>query len=190
VIGLRCEYERHPALRRAACRHLGLSGNWTPALRLISFALCCCPLMLAIIQKDNQRYMSTERLLFVRVALAAIAVLLLWTISPSLLTTRLGLTIAAALAALVPLTYIDKGLWLLRWALPGLVYIGSVSYAIYAIHVPLIVLTVYLGRESPGVSKIVAFSIATLAISYIMERVIQPMLSVIRRNTILIQPMP
>jgi peptidoglycan/LPS O-acetylase OafA/YrhL len=145
--------------------------------------------MLAIIQKDNQRNISTEHLLFVRIALAAIALLLLWTISPSFFLVKSGLTIAAVAAVLVPLTYIDKGLWLLRWALPGLVYVGSVSYAIYAIHTPLISLTIYLGRELGG-AKIVAFSIATLAISHIMERLVQPVLSVTRRSTLSIQASP
>jgi peptidoglycan/LPS O-acetylase OafA/YrhL len=188
---------RMPLSFGVACLVIGLvyarcplTDGFFDIFRLTSFALCCCPLMLALIQKDNQRYISTERLLFVRIALAAIALLLLWTISPSLFLIKSSLTIAAAAAALVPLTYIDKGLWLLRWALPGLVYIGSVSYAIYAIHEPLIALTVYLGRELGGASKIVAFSIATLAISYIVERVVQPVLSVTRRSTLPIQPMP
>jgi peptidoglycan/LPS O-acetylase OafA/YrhL len=93
---------------------------------------------------------------------------------------KFGLTIAAASAAFVPLTYIENGLSALRWTLPSLVYIGSVSYAIYAIHAPIISLTVYLGGELGVAPKIAAFSIAILVISHVMERVLQPVLSTTR----------
>jgi peptidoglycan/LPS O-acetylase OafA/YrhL len=137
--------------------------------------------MLAIIQRDGGSHVSTEALLVVRIVLASIALLMLWTISPSLLLVKCGLTIAAGFAALVPLICIDKGLSLFRWTLPGVVYIGSLSYAIYAIHATIIALSGYLGAEWGAATKLAAFSIAVLALSYIMERIIQPMLSVTRR---------
>jgi peptidoglycan/LPS O-acetylase OafA/YrhL len=181
---------RIPVSFGVACLVIGLvyarcpiTANYYDIFRLASFALCCCPLMLAMIQRDNRPYISTETLLLVRVVLAAIALLLLWTISPSLLLTKSGLTITAASVALVPLTYIDKGISLLRWALPGLVYIGSISYAIYAIHAPVIALTAYFGRGWGVAPKIGAFSIAILAISYALERIVQPLLSVTRPVT-------
>jgi len=175
---------RCPVSFGVACLVIGLvyarcplTTEFYDIFRLTGFALCCCPLMLAIIQRDERSYLSSEGLLLARIVLAAIALLLLWTISPSPFLTKVSLTIAAAFAALVPLTYIDKGLSLLRWALPGLVFIGSVSYAIYAMHPPVIALTAYLGRELSGAAKIAAFSIVILTISYIMERIVQPALA-------------
>jgi peptidoglycan/LPS O-acetylase OafA/YrhL len=149
--------------------------------RLIIFALCCCPLLLSIIQRDSQRPVSIKALLVIRIILAAVALLLLWTISSSLLLVKLGLTIAVAFAALAPLTYIDKTLSLLRWVLPALVRIGSISYGIYAIHVPIIELTAYTGQKWEAAPKVFAFLVVTLAISYLMERIVQPRLKFTRR---------
>jgi hypothetical protein len=135
IANWREDLPRIPVSFGLACLVIGLvyarcpiTAEYYDVFRLTSFALCCCPLMLAMIQRDNQRQISTETLLLVRIVLAATALLLLWTISPSLLVVKLGFTVAAVSAALVPLTYIDRGLSFLRWALPRFVYIGSISH--------------------------------------------------------------
>jgi peptidoglycan/LPS O-acetylase OafA/YrhL len=187
IVQREAKLPRIPLSFGVACLVIGLvyarcsiTGDYYDIFRLTSFALCCCPLLAAIIQKDNACDFSEKLFLFVRIVLAGIALVLLWTISPSLWLVKVSLTMAAMLAALLPLSYIDKCLSKFRWMLPGLVYIGSISYAIYAIHVPIIALTLYVGREWGGGLKIVSFSVGVLAISYIMERLVQPLLSMQR----------
>jgi peptidoglycan/LPS O-acetylase OafA/YrhL len=180
---------RIPVSFGIACLIIGLvyarcpiTADYYDIFRLTTFALCCCPLMLAMIQKDNRPHISTKTLLLARIVLATIALLLLWKISTSLLLVKIGLTIAAVTAAFMPPTFIDECLLCLSWALSGLVYVGSISYAIYAIHAPIIALTAYLGQQWGVVPEIIVFTIVILAISHIMERIVQPMLSAMSRR--------
>lgn len=153
-----------------------LTRDYFDIFRLATFSLCCCPLMLGMIQAGVP-ILERERYLVIRIPAAIGALLLLWTISPSLLVVKLALTIAAILAALIPLVYVEKGLSTLEFARPIFVYIGSVSYAIYAIHTPIISLTAYFLPSVGSASKIFATCAIILAISYIMEYIVQPVFS-------------
>lgn len=156
-----------------------ITTNYYDIFRLTSFSLCCCPLMLALIQ-DAAPSLSARYFLLSRILLTVVGLLLLWTISPSLLVVKAALTIVAILAALAPLEFIAKGLLLLAWMRPALIYIGSISYAVYAIHAPIIALTVFLLPTTGSAPRIIAVSVLILITAHFMERIAQPMFSRVR----------
>jgi peptidoglycan/LPS O-acetylase OafA/YrhL len=138
--------------------------------------------MLGIIQASpipERGYLANSARL--RIAVAIIALLLLWTISSSLFVVKSALTIAAILAALVPLEYVEKGLSLLQFTRPVLIYVGSVSYAIYAIHAPIIALAVYYLPLAGSALRIIAVCVVILVVSHVMEFIVQPLFSGINR---------
>jgi peptidoglycan/LPS O-acetylase OafA/YrhL len=93
------------------------------------------------------------------------------------LVVKAALTIATVLAALTPLVTIQSLISIFRRTSPSFVYIGSISYAIYAIHVPVIALTTYFLPSVWAGFKIVIFCVVTLVISHVLERVVQPLFS-------------
>jgi peptidoglycan/LPS O-acetylase OafA/YrhL len=179
VANWRLSVPRVPVSFGVACVVIGLVYARCPIaavhfdiFRLTSFALRCCPLMLANVQDDVRSCASINALLLARIVLAAIALVLLWVLSPSVLSTKLVLAIGAAVAAIMPLAWIDKLLVSMRWSLPSLTYIGSVSYALYAVHVPVISLMAHAFRDWGSAPKLVCVLITLMLSSFFLERVI------------------
>ena len=153
-----------------------LTNEYYDIFRLSVFSLCCCPLMLSLIQVGEPS-LSAAVLFQIRTTLALLAVLLLWTISPSLPIVKAALSTASIIVALCPLAIIGEVLRLLGWLRPPLVYIGSISYGIYAIHSPIIALIVFLLPHEGSVIRVLIFSSVILFVAHFMERIVQPALS-------------
>ena len=99
------------------------------------------------------------------------------TLSPSMVPVKVALTSAALLFALIDLAWIEAARRPLRILAPMLTYLGSISYALYALHAPLILLANSLLEGLPPIVRFVAFATAVLALSHLMERIVQPVLA-------------
>jgi peptidoglycan/LPS O-acetylase OafA/YrhL len=100
---------------------------------------------------------------------------MLWTVSPALPITKIVLTAVGLAAALTPLTPINYLLNLVEPLKAVFVYLGSISYALYAIHVPILIL---LKLATPDVAwiRLLLFTGCLLAAAHFLEQVLQPFL--------------
>ncbi len=183
VVKLRHNGPKIPVSLGVLCLFMGLIFFRCPLnhegydiFSMSAFSLACCPLMLAIIQNNKVNSNKNNYFMF-RASVALVALSLLWTISHSLTAVKLTLSVASVVAAVIPLYRIDNILTVLGFLSRPLVYIGSVSYAIYVIHTPIIHLIKYYMPDRGAVSGVVVFAFVTLAISIFLERVIQPRLT-------------
>lgn len=144
--------------------------------RMTIFGAFCCPLILSIIQ-GNALVTEQKQYRGLRLAAALPAVIGLWALSPSTVPVKAALSSGAILFALLDLAWIRVALRPLRILVPVLVYVGSISYALYALHVPLIFLANSLLAGLHPAARFVAFAAAVLALSHLMERIVQPRLA-------------
>jgi peptidoglycan/LPS O-acetylase OafA/YrhL len=167
-----------------SCAALGIvlaRANFTTAsydvVRLIVFSLSFCPLMLALCREgEPDAATGTLPEQPIRIAAAAVAIALLWATSRSLFVVMVALTGLAILAALVPVRIIEAGLGWLRPLRAGLVYLGAISYAIYAVHAPIIALVIHAFPELPSAARAAIIILATLGLSHGLEMGLQPLL--------------
>lgn len=144
--------------------------NFYDPFRLCAFGLLSSPLILALARPADQ----IERVdLPIRPIAFAIGASLLWEISPALFVTKFTLTMAAAVAAFVPLKLVETILLRISFFKQAFVYVGSISYAIYAIHVPILFLLKPITPDIAIVRLTLYFSTVFL-ISHLLERCLQP----------------
>lgn len=144
--------------------------------RLTVFAAFCCPLILSLVQ-GNAAAQDPKQHRGLRLAAALPAIIALWTVSPSIIPVKAALTSAALLFALIDLAWISAALRPLTILVPVLAYLGSISYALYALHFPLIYLANSHLQSLHPTARFVAFAVAVLALSHLMERIVQPSLA-------------
>lgn len=151
-----------------------LSADYYDIFRLTMFALACCPLLLSLTQKPGQPEPRQSLLLKLRPAVALSSLGLLWWLSPSLFAVKLALTVLAVAAALVPPVVLEKALGSLSRLEIPLVYLGSISYALYACHAPVMLAVAGLTGSWPPVARLLVFAGITLALAHLLERKLQP----------------
>jgi peptidoglycan/LPS O-acetylase OafA/YrhL len=151
-----------------------LTRDYFDLFRLLAFSICASPLILAIIQ--NAEVGQYEKFGWQRIALLLPGLALLWSVSHSLLMTKIVLSIVGAVFAFIPLCFIARVLRFFGFALRPLVYVGSISYAVYVVHVPIIYISAHFIAESRPFLRLVTFTLVTLGISHILEWRFQPIL--------------
>jgi peptidoglycan/LPS O-acetylase OafA/YrhL len=152
-----------------------LSDNYYDTFRLTAFAACCCPLVLSLVQ-DELTANGNGGLgwpFVARLLCGAGALVLLWTVSPSLVGVKATLTLMILVGACAPLWLFAQILSWLKFGLPLLVYIGSISYALYAIHAPMIAIVNHFVSASPMI-KVAFVLIVIPIIAHCLEHLLQP----------------
>lgn len=148
-----------------------ITDSFYDPFRLNMFALFCAPLILSIVQRNSE----CPEYWLGRAAAALFAIILLWSISDSNLATKIVLSIGGVLAALVPVRAVDWVLGQLQFLLRPFSWIGSISYALYAIHMP--ILFFLMASTLPAPVRAMAFFVITFLIAAMLERVLQPAIS-------------
>ncbi|GAC1574050.1 MAG: acyltransferase [Novosphingobium sp.] len=148
-----------------------MTSDFYDSFRLLSFALFSAPLFLAIVQPpaESRNYRAA------RIAAWLLGASLLWSISHAILATKLVLSVVGLIAAVAPVGPIDG---MLKRAAPlarPFVWIGSISYALYAIHMPILFLLMRFPLPWPA--RALAFLVLSLGAATVLERVMQPALS-------------
>jgi peptidoglycan/LPS O-acetylase OafA/YrhL len=142
-----------------------ISGMYYDPFRLTAFALCSAALMLSVIQNVRE---SVKEYYFVRLMVGIPPLLYLWTIGHSMMATRIVLTCIDFVAMASPLSILPiKTNW--KFLHRAFVKLGRISYAVYAIHVPLIYFTLRLVSWPLGV-KLAVFLGTMLFGAAMLER--------------------
>lgn len=152
--------------------------------RLLGFGLFLLPLFSSAVSSSTR----VIRLPAIgRVVLCVGVVALLWSQSDSLRMTKAALSAASIVGCLFGpslLPYVRVPDALLR----PLVYLGSVSYALYVVHFPIVALT--FGRvQNPAIALGIVLALV-LALSHLLERVLQPRLARAVRRRPLVESSP
>ncbi len=155
-----------------------VSTNYYDAFRLYAFGFGIGALCFHIVQRhaaEAPHYVISVAWPLRTVAVA-VAVALLWWASPSIFVTKAILSamvvalsyseIASAAAARLPAMPFAAGLGKL------LVYLGSISYAVYAIHIPLLYLMILV--PIPPLAQACVIVVVTLILAHVLERRVQP----------------
>ena len=145
-----------------------LTDDFRDPFRLLSFALFSAPLIVAIIQRTN----SDANHYALRICAAVIGLLLLWRHSDALLTTKLVLTGTGILASTLPVSIYEGILSSFRSLYRPLVWTGSISYALYALHLPILFLCKYWITSTP--LSAAAYICSSLFLAYVFEGLLQP----------------
>jgi len=119
--------------------------------------------MLSILQGSPK---ATRSFLVSKAIIAAFAIALLWTTGNSLPLTRIALTMLAVFAVacpIEPLVRCAQGAAIWR----PLVALGGISYAVYAVHLPLIFLIE--GSPLPRPLRLLVFFVILLAMAWMLE---------------------
>ena len=148
-----------------------LSGSFYDPFRLCAFGLLCCPLLLALSSSQKE---CVPMNVLIRPIAFVFGEILLWTISPALFITKAGLTVAGLAATIMPLKAVDTVLRHMRVLQRPLVYVGSISYALYTIHVPILLLIRHFTPEIAALRLMIFFP-SIIIIAHILERRIQPL---------------
>lgn len=153
-----------------------LTSEYYDVFRLTAFGACSCPLILSLIQNRQQVEKEPQHHRW-RFAVSLPGIAALWAFSPSLLFVKVGLTGLTLLFSVLKVEHIEAGLACFRVLVPALAYVGSISYALYALHAPLIFVVNELVDESHMIMRLAAFVVTTIALSHLMERIVQPRLA-------------
>lgn len=142
-----------------------MTGMYFDPFRLNAFAMCCATLLLAIVQGKSE---VKSNYYLLRTALGLPPIVILWISRHSNLNTCVFLTVLDAFAMATPIRMKDANLS--RW-IPArpLVFVGGVSYAIYAIHVPLIFIETKVIGQWSGIAKLLTFVIFTGLLAVVLE---------------------
>jgi peptidoglycan/LPS O-acetylase OafA/YrhL len=158
-----------------------LTSNFFDVFRLTAFAACCCPLILSLIQKDEEVQEERQYYLW-RFAVSLCGIAALWAFSPSPLVLdlvvqpelKIALTGLCFLFSALRIEHIRTAMSCFSVLVPALVYIGSISYALYALHAPMIFIVNHVLGDRHWVIRLAVFACTVASLSHFMERVIQP----------------
>jgi peptidoglycan/LPS O-acetylase OafA/YrhL len=157
--------------------------------RFIGFAVFCLPLFNMLISR-SERTIKVPWWVALGCLVTSLAVF--WILSRSLLSTKImlsALSIAAILLVYI-LPRLFEHLWnLLAKAKCFLVYIGSISYAIYIIHLPILYFLQAVLPAHPLLSVAITF-IVVLVISHVLERILQPKLTLLLKRASRLRAVP
>ncbi|MCW2282933.1 peptidoglycan/LPS O-acetylase OafA/YrhL [Rhodoblastus acidophilus] len=153
-----------------------LTSEYYDAFRLTAFGACCCPLILSLIQNPVVVEKEPQHRAW-RFLVSLIGISALWAFSPSLFVVKVGLTVLSLLFSALNVEHIQTGLTCFRALVPALSYVGSISYALYVLHAPLIFIVNHMLAKSSVTVRLAVFGAVALALSHLMERVIQKRLT-------------
>lgn len=136
--------------------------------RLLGFGAFLLPLFSSIVSRSSREIRLG---LTVRAPLCALVLALLWTHSDSLHATKLALS-AFSIAACLLAPSLATRLRVPGFTMRALVYLGSISYALYVVHYPIVLVTTREVRN-PVVAIVVVVA-TVIALSHLLERGLQP----------------
>jgi peptidoglycan/LPS O-acetylase OafA/YrhL len=153
-----------------------LTSTYFDVFRLTAFGACCCPLILSLIQthsenEDRPQYRGW------RVSVSLTGIAMLWAFSPSIFLVKISLTALSLIFAVLSIEHVQAGLACFHRLVRPLTYVGSISYALYVLHAPLLLGINHMLAEAHSTVRLAVFVAAALALSHIMEQVIQPRLA-------------
>jgi peptidoglycan/LPS O-acetylase OafA/YrhL len=120
--------------------------------------------------------------LLARCAIAAVTLAILWKWSPAFTSTKIGFCVLVAVAAVVPGAVESAVSAAVRPAVPFLVYVAGLSYALYLIHYPLLQFFNGLAIVAP-VAKVAIVIVLSFAAAHVMDYRLQPWI-----RALLLQP--
>lgn len=147
-----------------------LSGNFYDPFRLCAFGLLSTPLLSALSTNGDE---ETGSYVLARAIAFGVGAALLWTISPALFVTKAFLTAVGLAAVIIPLSVVDAVLRRIAFLRRPLTYVGSISYALYAIHVPILLLIRHVTPDNPFL-RLALFLPSIFLVAHLLERRLQP----------------
>jgi len=90
---------------------------------------------------------------------------------------KVGLTVTCLLFSVIRTEHIEAGLKPFSGLLGTLAYVGSISYALYVLHVPLIFIVKHLLHQSGPYIQLATFAVLAFSVSHLAERLLQPRLT-------------
>ncbi len=118
----------------------GAAYDYYDFLRLAGFALCSGALISTLVAVESEETKDSLVGKPVMISIGIFAVLAMWIMSGSNMSTKLVLTALTMAAIATPTKIIESSIFRLRALNYPLVFLGSISYALYVTHVPLIII--------------------------------------------------
>ena len=120
------------------------------------------------------RYRPYEIPAAARVLVALIVVLVLWRWSPAIAPTKLVLSLLIGLGAVHPSLFVSIAAWFFARTKSVFVYIGGLSYALYLIHFPLLLLANKYLSAFEVWPRMMITGVFVFALAHLLEFVLQP----------------